>query len=67
MQHHTARSTEWITAQGILDEVGAAAQGAEVILIDRAAHDAIARFQAATAFRGETPPRLERERLRPTR
>ncbi|MFH9734939.1 AAA family ATPase [Streptomyces sp. NPDC017260] len=63
MQHHTAQSTEWIIAQGILDEVSAAAQGAEVILIDRAAHDAIAYFQAAMAFRAENPPRLERERL----
>ncbi|MEU3978871.1 AAA family ATPase [Streptomyces sp. NPDC026672] len=63
MQHHTAQSTEWIIAQGILDETNAAAQGAEVVLIDRAAHDAVAYFEAAMAFRAETPPRLERERL----
>ena len=63
MQHHTVQSTEWILAQGILDETSAAAQGAELILIDRAAHDAIAYFEAAFAFRGETPTRLERERL----
>ncbi|WP_406229211.1 AAA family ATPase [Streptomyces anthocyanicus] len=63
MQHHTAQSTEWIIAQGILDETNAAAQGAEVVLIDRAAHDAVAYFEAAMAFRAETPTRLERERL----
>lgn len=63
MQNHTVRSTEWIIAQGILDETHTAAQGAEVVLIDRAAHDAIAYFEAAMAFRAETPPRLERERL----
>ncbi|CAM5458782.1 hypothetical protein STENM327S_08175 [Streptomyces tendae] len=64
MQHHTAQSTEWIMAQGILDEITAAAQGAEVVLIDRAALDAVAYFEAAMAFRAETPTRLERERLR---
>ncbi|MFI1700291.1 AAA family ATPase [Streptomyces bobili] len=63
MQHHTVQSTEWIIAQGIVDETLAAAQGAEAVLIDRAAHDALAYFQAAMAFRAETPPRLERERL----
>ncbi|MEV5809724.1 AAA family ATPase [Streptomyces parvulus] len=63
MQHHTAQSTEWIIAQGILDETNAAAQGVDVVLVDRAAHDAIAYFEAAMAFRSETPPRLERERL----
>jgi len=63
MQHHTVQSTEWIIAQGLLDETAAVAQGAEVVLIDRAAHDAIAYFEAAMAFRAETPPRAERERL----
>ncbi|WP_257042325.1 ATP-binding protein [Streptomyces sp. TLI_55] len=63
MQHHTALSTEWIIAQGILDETNAVAQGAEVVLIDRASLDAIAYFEAAMAFRAETPHRLERERL----
>lgn len=63
MQHHTVQSTEWVIAQGILDEINAVAQGAEVVLIDRAAHDAIAYFEAAMAFRAETPPRIERERL----
>ncbi|MFJ3140216.1 AAA family ATPase [Streptomyces sp. NPDC086843] len=63
MQHHTVQSTEWIIAQGILDETNAVAQGAEVVLIDRAAHDAIAYFEAAMAFRAETPPRIERDRL----
>ncbi|MFJ3310737.1 AAA family ATPase [Streptomyces sp. NPDC086549] len=63
MQHHTALSTEWIITQGIVDEIDAVTQGAEVVLIDRAAHDAIAYWHAALAFRAETPPRLERERL----
>lgn len=63
MQHHTAQSTEWIITQGIADEIGAVAQGAEVVLVDRAAHDAIAYFYAALEYRGEVPPRLERERL----
>ncbi len=63
MQHHTVQSTEWIIAQGILDEINAVAQGAEVVLIDRAAHDAVAYFEAAMAFRAETPPRIERDRL----
>ncbi|MFE7276883.1 AAA family ATPase [Streptomyces sp. NPDC057623] len=63
MQHHTAASTEWIITQGIADELAAAAQGAEVVLIDRAAHDAVAYFHAALEYRGEVPPRLERERL----
>ncbi|MFF5010785.1 AAA family ATPase [Streptomyces phaeochromogenes] len=63
MQHHTAQSTEWIITQGIADEIGAVAQGAEVVLLDRAAHDAIAYFHAALEYRGDTAPRLERERL----
>ncbi|MEU0942290.1 AAA family ATPase [Streptomyces canus] len=63
MQHHTVQSTEWVIAQGIIDETNATAQGAEVVLIDRAAHDAIAYLEAAMAHRAETPPRLERERL----
>nr|WP_240437169.1 AAA family ATPase [Streptomyces scabiei] len=63
MQHHTAQSTEQIIAQGILDETNAAAQGADVVLIDHAAHEAIAYFEAATTFRAETPTRRERDRL----
>ncbi|EGX60611.1 hypothetical protein SZN_06661 [Streptomyces zinciresistens K42] len=63
MQHHTAQSTERIIAQGILDETNAAAQGADVVLIDHAAHEAIAYFEAAMAFRAETPTRRERDRL----
>ncbi|MFF4031528.1 AAA family ATPase [Streptomyces sviceus] len=63
MQHHTSQSTEWIITQGIADEIGAVAQGAEVVLIDRAAHDAIAYFHAALEYRGEVASRLERERL----
>ncbi|MFG2964908.1 MULTISPECIES: hypothetical protein [unclassified Streptomyces] len=63
MQLHTASSTEWIITQGIADELAAVAQGAEVVLLDRAAHDAIAYFHAALDYRGEAPHRLERERL----
>ncbi|MEU9167665.1 AAA family ATPase [Streptomyces sp. NPDC048420] len=63
MQHHTVQSTEWIIAQGILDEANAAVQGADVVLIEHAAHTAIAYFEAAMAFRAETPPRRERDRL----
>ncbi|MET9915122.1 hypothetical protein ABZZ74_52285 [Streptomyces sp. NPDC006476] len=63
MQHHTATSTEWIIAQGIADELAATAQGAEVVLLDRAVHDAIAYFNAALEHHSETPPRVERKRL----
>ncbi|MEU6354099.1 AAA family ATPase [Streptomyces sp. NPDC047072] len=63
MQHHTAQSTEWVITQGIAEEIGGAAKGAEVVLIDRAAHDAIAYFHAALEYRGQVAPRLERERL----
>ncbi|WP_419668794.1 aldo/keto reductase [Streptomyces sp. 2-1] len=56
MQHHTAQSTEWIIAQGIADEIAARAQGAGVVLVDRAAHDALAYFHAALEYRGEAPP-----------
>ncbi|MGW1157767.1 AAA family ATPase [Streptomyces sp. NPDC002519] len=63
MQHHTTLSTEWIITQGIVDELTTVAQGAEVVLVDRAAHDAIAYWEAACAFRAETPTRRERDRL----
>ncbi|MFJ9893565.1 AAA family ATPase [Streptomyces sp. NPDC091280] len=63
MQHHTARSTEWIIAQGIADEIGAATRDAEVVLVDRAVHDAVAYFHAALEYRGDTVPRVENERL----
>ncbi|MEU1592862.1 AAA family ATPase [Streptomyces sp. NPDC005708] len=64
MQHHTTASTEWIITQGIADEIAAVAQGAEVVLADRATLDALAYFHAALEYRGETAHRLERERLR---
>jgi hypothetical protein len=64
MQHHTAQSTEWIITQGIVDEIGAAAQGAEVVLLDRATHDAMAYFHAALEYRNEAPIRGESQRLR---
>ncbi|MGY1502928.1 AAA family ATPase [Streptomyces sp. QTS52] len=63
MQHHTAASTEWIIAQGIADEI-TAAHGADVVLADRAALDAVAYFNAAMEYRGEHPHRWEKERLR---
>ncbi|MFC7820038.1 hypothetical protein ACFUTR_36165 [Streptomyces sp. NPDC057367] len=56
--NYTVQSTEWIIAQGILHVTNAVAQGADIVLIDRAAHDAVAYFEAAMAFRAETPPRL---------
>lgn len=63
LQDHTAQATEQIIAQGIVDETTTTTQGADVVLIDGAAHNAIAHFEAAMAHRAETPPRLERERL----
>ncbi|MFJ8852398.1 AAA family ATPase [Streptomyces sp. NPDC102437] len=63
MQKHTAASTEWIIAQGIADEIAAAARGADVILADRAPYDALAYFNAALEFRGEQIDDLERDRL----
>ncbi|WP_406425580.1 AAA family ATPase (plasmid) [Streptomyces sp. NBC_00873] len=63
MQKHTAASTEWIIAQGIADEIAAGAQGADVILADRAPHDALAYLNAALEFRGEQIHHLERDRL----
>ncbi|MGW7711610.1 AAA family ATPase [Streptomyces sp. NPDC054771] len=64
MHNHTIDSTEWIITQGIADEIVGVAQGAEVILADRAPLDAIAYFNAATEFRGEPAHRLDRDRLR---
>ncbi|WP_405985832.1 hypothetical protein [Streptomyces sp. NBC_00872] len=68
MQRHTAASTEWVIAQGIADEITAAARPGpdpiQVVLADRAAWDALAYFHAAQEWRQEHPNRLERERLR---
>lgn len=64
MQHHTTLSTEWIIMQGAADEIAAAAQGAVVVLADRAPLDAVAHLQAALEFRGDHLHRLERERIR---
>ncbi|MFC9604510.1 AAA family ATPase [Streptomyces niveus] len=68
MQRHTAASTEWVIAQGIADEIAAAArplpEPIQVVLADRAAWDALAYFHAAQEWRQETPDPLERERLR---
>ncbi|MEV6056919.1 AAA family ATPase [Streptomyces sp. NPDC052107] len=63
MQNHTEQSTERIITQGITDEISALALGAEVVLADRASYDALAYWFAALEFRGDTAPRLERERL----
>ncbi|MEV8391788.1 MULTISPECIES: hypothetical protein [unclassified Streptomyces] len=68
MQQHTAASTEWVIAQGIADEIAAAARpGPEpirVVLADRASWDALAYFHAAQEWRQAPVNRLERERLR---
>lgn len=68
MQLHTAASTEWVIAQGIADEIAAAArpepEPIQVVLADRAALDALAYFHAAQEWRQEAPDRLERDRLR---
>ncbi|MFD0416869.1 AAA family ATPase [Streptomyces sp. NPDC127108] len=65
MTQHTAASTEWITAQGIADEIAAATTAdAEVVLADRAPLDALAYLHAALEYRGEHLDRLESERLR---
>lgn len=63
MQFHTSESTEWIITQGVADEI-VAAQGAQVVLVDRASFDAIAYLRAALEYRGESMRRLELERLR---
>ncbi|WP_405434860.1 AAA family ATPase [Streptomyces anulatus] len=63
MERHTPASTEWIIAQGIADEIAAAAQGADVVLADRAAPDAVAYLNAALEYRGEQLHRHERDRL----
>ncbi|WP_308296111.1 AAA family ATPase [Streptomyces sp. ISL-96] len=68
MEQHTAASTEWVMAQGIADEIAAAArpepEPIRVVLADRAAWDALAYLHAAQEWRQEAPHRLERERLR---
>ncbi|MFF0742121.1 hypothetical protein ACFYVL_17160 [Streptomyces sp. NPDC004111] len=63
MQHHTARSTEWIIARGIADELALGASGAQVVLADRAPVDALAYFTAALEFRGDAPGPWEVEQL----
>ncbi|WP_406003922.1 AAA family ATPase [Streptomyces sp. NBC_00829] len=64
MQRHTEVSTEWIIVQGVADELAAVAQGAQVVLADRAALDALAYYCAALEFREEQLDGLESERLR---
>ncbi|MEC3995359.1 AAA family ATPase [Actinacidiphila sp. DG2A-62] len=64
MHEHTALSTEWIMTQGIADEIAAAAQGADVVMADRAVIDALAYWHAAVEFRGESLDPAQDERLR---
>jgi hypothetical protein len=64
MHHHTAASTEWIICQGNADTLAAEAQGADVVLVDRAPIDALAYYGAAVEFRNEVADPLEHERLR---
>ncbi|WP_245791784.1 AAA family ATPase [Actinacidiphila rubida] len=63
MEQHTAASTEWVIAQSVADEIGAA-QSADVVLADRAVIDAVACWHAAVEFRGEIVDRGEDERIR---
>jgi predicted ATPase len=64
MHEHTALSTEWIMTQGIADEIAAAAQGADVVMADRAVIEALAYWHAAVEFRGESLDPAQDERLR---
>ncbi len=52
MQRHTETSTEWIIATAIANEIELGI-GAEVVLADRAVHDALAYYTAALEYRGE--------------
>lgn len=68
MQRHTSAATEWAIAQGIADEIAAAArpgrEPAQVVLADRTAWDALAFYYAAQEWHHNRAHRLERERLR---
>ncbi|MBB4951226.1 hypothetical protein F4556_006761 [Kitasatospora gansuensis] len=52
MLQHTATSTEWIIAAGAADAL-AAGLNADVVLVDRTPHDALAYLLAALERRGE--------------
>ncbi|MBN6034188.1 hypothetical protein [Amycolatopsis sp. 195334CR] len=54
MNRHTATSTEWIITAGAAIVLEAELD-ADVVLIDRTAHDALAYYTAALALRGEHP------------
>lgn len=54
MNRHTATSTEWIITAGAANVLEAELD-ADVVLIDRTAHDALAYYTAALALRGEHP------------
>ncbi|MFF0754382.1 AAA family ATPase [Streptomyces sp. NPDC004267] len=62
MQRHTETSTEWIIARSIASEIELG--GVEVVLADRAVHDALAYYTAALEFRGEPVDSAEVDRLR---
>jgi nicotinamide riboside kinase len=54
MTRHTAASTEWIITAGAA-AVLEAELTAEVVIVDRTAHDALAYYHAALTGRGEQP------------
>ena len=54
MQNHTPASTQWIIAAGAAAELETAL-GADVVLVSRTAHDAVAYYLAALHSRGEVP------------
>ena len=62
MAGHTAASTEWVITQGIADELAGTVH-ADVVLADRAAHDALAYYLAALELRQEEPDPATLERL----
>ncbi|MER6481007.1 AAA family ATPase [Streptomyces filamentosus] len=63
MQRHTETSTEWIIATAIANEIEIGIS-AEVVLADRAVHDALAYYMAALEYRGEPVNSDAVERLR---
>ncbi|MFB6839753.1 AAA family ATPase [Streptomyces sp. NPDC056361] len=62
MQRHTETSTEWIIGRTIASEIELGA--VDVVLADRAVHDALAYYTAALEFHGKPFDSAEVERLR---
>ncbi|MFF1868707.1 hypothetical protein [Kitasatospora herbaricolor] len=62
MLHHTAESTEWIIAAGAATALEAG-RSADVVLVDRTPHDALAYYAAALKQRGEHVEGDDAERL----